>query len=75
MPSTSGSFAVNTSSYWNAGSKPSFTQIFEASGVPGKPVFVQSANAQASLGMAIGRADGDARFVSDAFAVSSVSGR
>src|ERR1017187_1803509 len=37
MPSTSGSFAVNTSSYSNAGSKPPFTQIFEGSGFPGTP--------------------------------------
>ena len=71
----SGSFAVNTSSYSNAGSKPPFKQIFEESAVPGKPDFVQSAKAQALLGMGIAGAVGDALLVSEAFAVSRVRGR
>src|SRR2546427_559059 len=35
MPSTSGSLAVNASTYSDAGSNPPLAQIFEASGVPG----------------------------------------
>src|SRR5579872_3299978 len=56
------------------GSKPSFAQIFAGSGVPGKGVFVQSANAQSELAIVIFGPSSVARFVRIAFDVSSVAG-
>src|ERR1051325_5086172 len=56
MPITKGSLAVYTRTYSEAGSKPSFRQILAGSGLPGKGVAEQSANAQLAAGTDVGRA-------------------